>query len=222
MGHSTKLLTPTQTVGDIFTNQLREDVSAKLTGVLAQASIGRIVLWGEWAMMYYGVPVWDNHMHLLVPDDQLENAYKVLLAAGFKDSPPILIPMVNSLDPNIRWEELGCPAYRVVGDLCHGKTPLKILIQNYSAAASTFDDADPGSFEQCAGLAIPSLLLLGQSFLRTYFRLVSSKSKSRTRGMLRVWCASVKLSGYSPLGVDAMRDVPGIDDAMALYWKRGY
>ncbi|PCH35334.1 hypothetical protein WOLCODRAFT_156027 [Wolfiporia cocos MD-104 SS10] len=207
---------------DIFTDQLREDVSAKLTVVLTQAGIGPIVLWGEWAMMYYGVPIWDNHMHLLVPDDQLENAYKVLLAAGFKDSPPTLIPQVNPLDPNIRWEELGCPAYRVVGDLCHGRTPLKILIQNYSAAASTFDKIDPDSFAQCAGLAIPALSLLGQSFLRAYFKPVNSKSKSRTRGILGVWCASVKLSGYSPLGVDAMRDVSEIDDTMRLYWERGY
>ncbi|KAL6299589.1 hypothetical protein BKA93DRAFT_583935 [Sparassis latifolia] len=113
MGHSTKLLTPTQTVGDIFTDQLRQDVSAYLTGVLAQSGIGPIILWGEWAMLYYGVPISPNHMHLLVPDDQLETAYEVLLSAGYKDSPLPLIPVISSLDPNIRWEELGCPAHRI-------------------------------------------------------------------------------------------------------------
>ncbi|KAL6303299.1 hypothetical protein BKA93DRAFT_929191 [Sparassis latifolia] len=220
MGRSSKLLTPTQTVGDIFTDLLLQDVSAKLTSVLAQSGIGPIILWGEWAMLYYGVPISDNHMHLLVPDDQLETAYRVLLAAGYKDSPLPLIPVISSLDPNIRWEELGCPAHRIVGDLSHGRTHLAILIQNYSAAASTFDDANPGSFEHCAGLAIPSLPLLGESFLRTYFK--SSDCRSRVRSILAVWCASVKLSGYAPLGVDAMRGVPGINEGMALYWERGY
>ncbi|GBE84792.1 hypothetical protein SCP_0607720 [Sparassis crispa] len=173
-------------------------------------------------MLYYGVPVIQNHMHLLVPDDQLETAYKVLLAAGYKDSPLPLIPMVSSRDPNTHWEELGCPAYRMVL-LRDGKRSLIILIQNYSAAASTFDDANPSSFEQCAGLAIPPLPLLGQSFLRTYFTYFkSSGRKSRVSSILQVWCASVKLSGYAPLGVDAMRGVPGISDAMTLYWERGY
>ncbi|KZT03869.1 uncharacterized protein LAESUDRAFT_751460 [Laetiporus sulphureus 93-53] len=220
MGHSTKLLTPTQTVGDIFHDELRQNVSAKLTSVLAQSGIGPIILWGEWALLYYGVPICEHHMHLLVPDDQLEAAYEALLAAGYEDSPPVLLPMVTSSDPNIHWEELGCPAHQVVGDLRHRKSRVKILIQDYSAAAGTFDDADPSSFEQCAGLAIPPLPLLAESFLRAYFQVRGSHS--RLCDMLRVWIASVKECGYSPLGVDAMRGVPGIDDAMALYWERGY
>ncbi|GBE77380.1 hypothetical protein SCP_0102530 [Sparassis crispa] len=104
MGHSTKLLTPTQTVGDIFSDEFRQKLPAKLTNVLAQSGVGPIILWGECAMLYYGVPVSQNHMHLLVPDDQLETAYKVLLAAGYKDSPLPLIPIVSSRDPNTRWE----------------------------------------------------------------------------------------------------------------------
>ncbi|KZT64374.1 hypothetical protein DAEQUDRAFT_815000 [Daedalea quercina L-15889] len=215
-----KLLTSTQTSGDVFTDKLRKDVSAHLTGILAQAGIGPIILWGEWAMLYYGVPVSQNHIHILVPDDQLEIAYKTLLEAGYRDSPQEFIPPVNSLDPNLRWEELGCPAYRVVatGNVLNGP----VLIQNYSAAGGIFGEEDLSLFEQCAGLSIPPLSIIAQSFLRMYFKLAASKPKSRTRSMLGVWCAYVKFYGYSPLGTEAMSGVPGIDDAMVQYWERGY
>ncbi|OBZ72181.1 hypothetical protein A0H81_07835 [Grifola frondosa] len=111
------------------------------------SGIDPVILWGEWAMLYYGVPISDNHMHLVVPDDQLKTAYEVLLAAGYKDPGHPLIPTVNTLDPNVHWEQLGCPAHRIAGDLAIGKTTLGVLIQNYCAAVSTFDDANPGSFE---------------------------------------------------------------------------
>ncbi|RDB29347.1 hypothetical protein Hypma_014919 [Hypsizygus marmoreus] len=64
-------------------------------------------------MLYYGVPLFYTHMHLLVPDDQLETAYRNLLAAGYKDSPVPLLPVVGLGDPNLHWEELTCPAHRI-------------------------------------------------------------------------------------------------------------
>ncbi|KAJ3554145.1 hypothetical protein NM688_g3258 [Phlebia brevispora] len=140
------------TAGDVFTDELREEISTKLTGVLAQAGVGPIVLWGEWAMMYYGIPTIYNHMHLLVPDDQLETAYRTLLAAGYKDTPSVLLPVTNSHDPNTRWARLGSPAYRVAHDnFSKGPSLFKILLQNYSAARSTFSDADPRAFTSMQG-----------------------------------------------------------------------
>jgi hypothetical protein len=60
MGHSTKLHTPTQTAGDIFPETLRQDISTHLTNIFAQSKIGPVILWGEWALLYYGVPVAEN------------------------------------------------------------------------------------------------------------------------------------------------------------------
>ncbi|KZT69681.1 hypothetical protein DAEQUDRAFT_726322 [Daedalea quercina L-15889] len=135
-----------------------------------------------------------NNMHILVPDGELESTYETLLEAGYRDFPPEHIPLINSLDPNIYWEELDCPAYRVAtaSDVHYGS----VLVQNHSAADGISGEEDPSPFNQCAGLSIPLLLILAQSFLRTHFRLVASKPKSRTRSMPGVWCAYVKLATH--------------------------
>jgi hypothetical protein len=145
------------------------------------------------------------------------------------------------LDPNIRWEELGCqprrfgepfqsissPASRTeqarsVGRLKYGRAPLPIIIQNYSSAGKTFDRKMVMSWTKCAGLAVPPLKDLGKSFLRAFFGLRRSGATSRTEGIISVWIASLKGYGYTPLGVTAMKGVPGVDKEMQVYWERGY
>jgi hypothetical protein len=62
MVHSTKLHTVdnTETPGNAFSEKLRADLSTRLSCVLEQAGAGPLVLWGEWAMLYYGIPVAAN------------------------------------------------------------------------------------------------------------------------------------------------------------------
>ena len=62
MVHSTKLQTvgDTETPGDVLTDALRATISKNLSAALDQAGVGPIVMWGEWAMLYYGVPINEN------------------------------------------------------------------------------------------------------------------------------------------------------------------
>ncbi|KAH6877386.1 hypothetical protein BKA70DRAFT_1346315 [Coprinopsis sp. MPI-PUGE-AT-0042] len=225
MVHSTKLHTVnnTETPGDAFSEKLRADLSALLLTVLDQAGVGPVVLWGEWAMLYYGVPVAANDLHILVPDEELEIAHTALLSAGYKDEPAEIHEHHGLLDPNIRWEELGCPARRFVNAKLHyERALLPIVVQNYSSTANIFTKASAASFDKCGGLAIPPLHVLGQSFLRAMFKLRRSEATSRAESVVQWWVASVKDTGYTPLGSGAMKGVEGIDEEMELFWERGY
>jgi hypothetical protein len=67
MVHSTKLQTigGKETPGDVLTDELRADIWKNLCSALDQAGVGPIVMWGEWAMLYYGVPINENVGSLL-------------------------------------------------------------------------------------------------------------------------------------------------------------
>ncbi|TEB26804.1 hypothetical protein FA13DRAFT_993954 [Coprinellus micaceus] len=149
MVHSTKLQTigGKETPGDVLTDELRADIWKNLCSALDQAGVGPIVMWGEWAMLYYGVPINENHLHILVPDDQLEVAYDAMKASGYKDWPFELQEDYGLLDPNIRWAELGAPARRMFGDLHNERAHLPVVLQNYASAASTFDKETAATFE---------------------------------------------------------------------------
>lgn len=110
----------------------------------------------------------------------------------------------------------------LVGKLRYGRERLPILTQDYSSAGKSFDKKMAGSWETCAVLAVPPLKDLGKSFLRAYFGLRRSGATSRTEGILSMWIVSVKGYGYTPLGADAMKGVPGIDEEMQLHGERGY
>jgi hypothetical protein len=62
MIHSTKLHTVgnTQTQGDAFAKDFRAEISTLLTKVLDKAGVGPAIMWGDWAMLYYGVPMGVN------------------------------------------------------------------------------------------------------------------------------------------------------------------
>ncbi|KAH6912566.1 hypothetical protein BKA70DRAFT_766349 [Coprinopsis sp. MPI-PUGE-AT-0042] len=224
MIHSTKLHTVgnTETPGDAFGKDFRADITALLSKILDQAGVGPVIMWGDWAMLYYGIPMGVNELHLLVPDDKLQKSHAALKSAGYKDEPFVIQESHGLLDPNIRWEELGSKPLRVVGKLNYGQARLPVIIHKYSSAGKTFDVEMAASWKKCAGLAVPPLKELGKSFLRAYFGLRRSGATSMTQGTLGVWIASVKGYGYTPLGIDAMKGVPGVDEEMKLYWERGY
>lgn len=133
MIHSTKLHTVsnTETPGDAFAKEFRDEITTLLSNILDQAGVGTAIMWGDWAMLYYGVPIgvnlgfstdtnlsfltWRNlrqDLHLLVPDDQLQKAHAALILAGYKEEPLVIEESHGLLDPNIRWEELGCEPHR--------------------------------------------------------------------------------------------------------------
>jgi hypothetical protein len=99
---------------------------------------------------------------------------------------------------------------------------LPILVQSYSSAGDTFTKAPTASFDTCGGLAVPPLHVLGQSFLRALFKLRRSGATSRAESVAQWWIASVKDTGYTPLGKGAMKGADGMDEEMQVFWERGY
>ena len=185
----------TQTPGDGFSEKLRTHISELLSDVLSNAGVHSLVMWGECATLYYGVPMGVNNLHVLVPDDQLEASCDALLSAGYRDEPFEIQEGNGLLDPNIRWEELG-PARQFVNDKLHWhKYPLRVLLQNRSAAGATFTSSDPSSFpDRCGGLIVPPLQILAQSFLGALHKLREAGTTSRTQDILSVWISAVKFT----------------------------
>ena len=98
-----------------------------------------------------------------------------------------------------------------------------MLLQNFSVGGATFTKADVAAFECCAGLSIPPLQTVGESFVKAYFKVKRSEdATSSLLSILNVWCSSVKHTGYSPLGDDGLEGVSNLDEEMKLYWTRGY
>jgi len=95
---------------------------------------------------------------------------------------------------------------------------VQFVVQGLSVAQPTFDMIEPADFRSLAGILVPPLLKLAQSFIYAHSHAVKGSLCSM---LLMVWCSYVAHMGYTPLTRSAMRST-NMDEDLIILWEQHF
>ncbi|KDR78853.1 hypothetical protein GALMADRAFT_154764 [Galerina marginata CBS 339.88] len=141
--------------GAAINDWLWDEISV-ITDTLEKGGIGPIVAWGDFALIYYGIPTVCTNYFFLVPDACVAPAHQALLDIGYVDNPtPRGIRSMPGDRQNV-------PSFEILSPIRNNHLR-RFAFEGFSTCP-LFNKIDLKIFEKRSGLAIPPLRTLAHSF----------------------------------------------------------